>query len=554
MSVALAGIITVASVGSAYATTLVNNSMPLMSVDNNTSVHTIAILEKECVQNDCTEKGCTAVAMKNDVVNAKFVSKELENVLKLEAAKKEEEKEQKKQAKLAKKKAKELEEQKEKEAIFHGYTNVGIADVADYVNIRKTASTDSEKIGKLHADAICQVIRKTEDGWYKIQSGEVKGYVSAEYVLVGEEAEERALSLATTKAVVNADILVVRSKPSTESDAVAKVRQGYEFEVIEEKKEWIKVSYKETECYVYAEFVDLKETTLSIADAIELRDEEREEEQEKEREAQENINRENGFKAEDFDWDELKDVEATDAQREIVDFAMEYLGNPYVYGGTSLTDGTDCSGFTQSVYGNFGYYLNRTSRDQTKNGTKVDMEDIQPGDLLFYSYNGTIGHVAIYAGDGKIVHASTEETGIIVSDAFHNEPTCAVRILEEDDVVVSSKKSKTTTTKKSKTTTTKNTKTTKENSEEEETTKKSTSKKSKTTTKNSKKADSEEKTTKATKKSSKKTTTEDIEEETTKKTSSKKTSTKKSSTKKSSTKKSATESTEEETTKKSSKN
>lgn len=115
---------------------------------------------------------------------------------------------------------------------------------------------------------------------------------------------------------------------------------------------------------------------------------------------------------------------------DVVNYALQFVGNPYVYGGTSLTNGTDCSGFTMSVFAHFGYSLNRSSRDQIYNGTNIGIYEVQPGDLLFYNNGGsTIGHVALYIGNGQIVHASTERTGIIVSNAYYQTPCGATRIL-----------------------------------------------------------------------------------------------------------------------------
>ncbi|MDO4521670.1 MAG: NlpC/P60 family protein [Eubacteriales bacterium] len=113
--------------------------------------------------------------------------------------------------------------------------------------------------------------------------------------------------------------------------------------------------------------------------------------------------------------------------QQIVDYALQFVGNPYVYGGTSLTGGADCSGFTQSVFANFGIGLSRTAESQSYGGYAVDMSSLQPGDLLFYGDGGYIGHVAIYIGGGQIVHASTEETGIIVSSYNYSTPVAARR-------------------------------------------------------------------------------------------------------------------------------
>ena len=115
----------------------------------------------------------------------------------------------------------------------------------------------------------------------------------------------------------------------------------------------------------------------------------------------------------------------------IANFALNFVGNPYVWGGTSLTRGADCSGFVMSVYANFGIGLNRTSRAQASNGYVVGMGELQPGDLVFYAANGrSISHVAIYIGGGRVVHASTPRTGIIVSSVYHQTPCCARRIVK----------------------------------------------------------------------------------------------------------------------------
>ena len=113
--------------------------------------------------------------------------------------------------------------------------------------------------------------------------------------------------------------------------------------------------------------------------------------------------------------------------QEIANYAVQFVGNPYVYGGTSLTNGADCSGFTQSVMANFGIYIARTAADQAYGGTSVSISDIQPGDLLFYSDGSGISHVALYIGGGQIVHAATESQGIIISSYNYDSPVCAAR-------------------------------------------------------------------------------------------------------------------------------
>ena len=121
------------------------------------------------------------------------------------------------------------------------------------------------------------------------------------------------------------------------------------------------------------------------------------------------------------------DASSSDSLRQsVVNYALQFVGNPYVYGGTSLTNGTDCSGFTQSVLANFGISISRTAASQSGGGTAVDMSNLQPGDLLFYDNGSGIGHVSMYIGNGQVVHASNEQTGIIVSSVDYRT-ACAAR-------------------------------------------------------------------------------------------------------------------------------
>ena len=113
--------------------------------------------------------------------------------------------------------------------------------------------------------------------------------------------------------------------------------------------------------------------------------------------------------------------------QQIADYAVQFVGNPYVWGGTSLTNGADCSGFTLSVFANFGIGLSRTAESQSYGGTPVDFGSLQPGDLIFYNSTGSIDHVAIYIGGGQIVHAANSRKGIIISDAYYQTPVCARR-------------------------------------------------------------------------------------------------------------------------------
>lgn len=280
------------------------------------------------------------------------------------------------------------------ESIISEYKVLGVANVENYLNVRETPDTEGSILGKLPMNAGCEIL-ETLDGWYKISSGQVEGYVAAEYLLTGKEANERAKEALTTVAKVNADMLMVRQEMNTDCAILTRVAEGEEIEATGIYDGWIQVNIDDVIGYVAAEFVDVYDTLPK------------------------------GVTLEDLSANGAYSSTAV----ELIEYAKQFLGNPYVWGGTSLTNGTDCSGFTMRIFEHFGYGLNRTSREQAHNGTAVSLDEIQPGDLLFYSHGGSIGHVAIYIGSGQIIHASTERTGIIIGNAFYTTPTCARRIL-----------------------------------------------------------------------------------------------------------------------------
>jgi cell wall-associated NlpC family hydrolase len=280
------------------------------------------------------------------------------------------------------------------ESVISSYKVLGVANVTNYLNVREEASLDGKILGKLPMNAGCEIL-ETLDGWYKVSSGNVEGYVSAEFLLTGKEANERAKDALATVAKVNADMLMVREEPNTECTILTRVAQDEEIEVVEVLSGWVKVNIDNKTGYVCADYVDVYDTLpkgvtlkeLSYGDGV------------------------------------------SSTAIELIEYAKQFLGNPYVYGGTSLTNGTDCSGFTMRIYQHFGYSLSRTSRQQAHNGRRVSLSEIQPGDLLFYNHGSQIGHVAIYIGNGQIIHASTERTGIIIGNAYYTTPACATRIL-----------------------------------------------------------------------------------------------------------------------------
>ena len=221
-------------------------------------------------------------------------------------------------------------------SVVEGYSLLGVVEAENgYINIREEMSTDSEVVGKIRKDAICEVV-SIEDGWCEIESGDIKGYISNDYLITGVDANEKAEAM---------------------------MAEGKELETAITMTE-----------YRYGKGV-------------------------------------------------------TDIQMEICEYARQFVGNPYVWGGTSLTKGADCSGFTLSVYRKYGVSLPHSSKAQANCGTRIDVSEVQPGDLVFYG-GKNIHHVAMYIGNGQVVHAQSAKTGIVVTSMYYNTPTRAARILE----------------------------------------------------------------------------------------------------------------------------
>lgn len=326
-----------------------------------------------------------------------------------------------------------------------------IADVTNYVNIRSMPSEEGEVLGKLYDNSVGTLLALPEE-WLFIESGSVQGYVKAEYVLTGEQAKDRADEVGKRLAEVTTTTLRVREEPSTESVVLGLIPGGDILAVLEETDGWIKVSIEEGEGYVSTEFLNVYTENVKAESAEEerIRLEKEEAERKKAEEAARKAIREKEAaakaKAETSnkktqstattvkqetsvkqDTNTKQDVPATDSDlgRKIADYGLQFVGNPYVYGGTSLTKGTDCSGFVMSVYAHFGISLPRTSGEQGKSGVSVgSIDNAQAGDLVWYS-----GHIAIYTGNGKVVHASNAKEGIKTSNADYRKILGVRRII-----------------------------------------------------------------------------------------------------------------------------
>lgn len=297
------------------------------------------------------------------------------------------------------------------------FKNLVIAKVNDYVNVRSIPSEEGEIVGKLYNKSVGSFIEE-EDGWYKISSGSVEGYVKGEFCVTGEEAVDYAKEVGTRIATVTTTTLKVREQPGLDETVLGLVPIDDELIVTEELDGWVKVNIEEGDGYVSLDYVTLS-TEFVKAESIAEEKARLAKEEEARRAAKEAAkkkaaeNAASGAKTEDGGKTYASPTGSTGA--DVVQFAKQFVGNPYVYGGTSLTNGADCSGFVMSVYKNFGVSLPHSSAADRNVGATVNgLENAQPGDIICYS-----GHVGIYAGNGQIVHASTSRTGIIVSSATY---------------------------------------------------------------------------------------------------------------------------------------
>lgn len=281
-----------------------------------------------------------------------------------------------------------------------GYNNLGMANVDGYLNVREQPTTESEILGKIPTNGACEIL-EVLDGWYKVTSGNVSGYVSAEFILTGDEAYNKAIEIQSEVAVVTCDVLNLRQQPTTDSEIMEQVPTGQELEIVAKRDDnWVEIKVDDvTAGFACTDFVEFR-VVLPV-----------------------------GFTMQEL---QVKIEEGITQKRvDVCEYAKQFLGNPYVWGGTSLTNGCDCSGFVKGVYEHFGYYLSRTSAAQAYNGTRVSLSELKPGDLVFYASGSTINHVAMYIGNGQIIQAKSEKYGIVISGFDYRSPYCAVRIIND---------------------------------------------------------------------------------------------------------------------------
>jgi len=310
------------------------------------------------------------------------------------------------------------------------YANFAIADVSDYVNVRKEPTTDSEIVGKIYDGAVAQILSTAgpSDDWFQITSGSVEGYIKSEFFIYGEDAVSVIDDYVTRYVEVHADRLNVRKAQSTDAERIGYAGNGEKMQLLEDCGEWMHVQYTPAiDGYVAAQYVTVAEE-FAYAKTLE--------EEQAQRDALLAMEQRQG-ETEAAAPEMLKEIvfpnttytSNAELRQAIINYAMQFVGNRYVHGGQSLVSGTDCSGFTCYVLKDFGYSISRTPGGQLASaGRSIDYSQIQPGDIICYSSNGgkSCTHVALYIGDGQIVHAANSRKGVITSAADY-EPIIGIR-------------------------------------------------------------------------------------------------------------------------------
>ncbi len=289
-----------------------------------------------------------------------------------------------------------------------------VANAEGKLRVREDANTDSEIVGKMYENSVAEILEQGDE-WTKIESGSVTGYVSNEFLLFGDDAGAYITENYEYCATVEVGSLNVREEQSTESECIGAVSGGKELTVISETEEWVEIQYTEDMVgYVSKEYVTIG-WNYPVAISIE------------EEQAMIAATQAQQAAAQSDVPPVPTSAEGLALGQQIANYACRFTGNPYAAGGTSLTDGADCSGFVMSVYAQFGYSLPRTTSGQAASGTAVSLDAVQPGDIICYS-----GHVGIYIGGGQIVHASTENGGIRISNMSYSNfsPYGARRIVQ----------------------------------------------------------------------------------------------------------------------------
>ena len=320
------------------------------------------------------------------------------------------------------------------------YKNLGVSNVSNYLNVRDKASErDGKIIAKLPSNAGCDILETTDDGWYKIRSGKITGYVKSEYILTGQQAEDKAMQVAKLMAIANTDGVNVRSEPNTESSIWTQIASSEKFLVASQQDGWVEIELDDSTAFISSDYVDVKyglNEAIPYTPVVEApakgngsTGSSKPSGGTTSKPGKGGSSKPSGGSANDgAAGSSAGSVSSKRAQ--IANYAVQFVGNPYVWGGTSLTNGADCSGFTMSVMAHFGVSLPHSSSAQAGCGKSIKSSQMRPGDLVFYSGSGGgINHVALYIGNGQVVHASSKRTGIKISSWNYRSPSKIVNVL-----------------------------------------------------------------------------------------------------------------------------
>ena len=284
------------------------------------------------------------------------------------------------------------------------YDHLVISKVTNYLNVRSSPADEGDKniIGKMPSKAAGDIL-ETLDGWYKIRSGSITGYITSDpqYTATGQEAIDLATQAASLMAIVRTDRLNVRMEPNTDSKIWTQISKEERYPVEKQLDGWVQIDLDTGDSGNGEEndgaYISTRDNNVDVQYAL--------------------------TEAIKFSPMEETANQQASLRSKIVNYALKFVGNPYVWGGTSLTNGADCSGFTQSVLRNFGISVPRVSREQANTGKGIKSSDMRPGDLIFYTNSkGTINHVAMYIGNGQIVHAASRRSGIKISTWNYRTP------------------------------------------------------------------------------------------------------------------------------------
>ena len=333
------------------------------------------------------------------------------------------------------------------------YANKAVADIysTTTLNIRKKGSTNAKIVGKMKKGNIATVLKKGSE-WSKVRSGNVTGYVKNQYLVFGDEIENFAKQNVKKVAKVQTETLRVRKKASTNSKIVTLVSEDDKLKVKKQTDDWAKVKVDGQTGYVSKDYAKV---TYSFGKAKSMKQIQAEQEaKEAKKRAEEaarsksvsttsgnhtsNAGTTSGSTTGSAQTTKKASVSVSSSGSSatgsrIASYAQQFVGNPYRYGGNSLTSGIDCSGFTQQVMAKFGYSISRTSSSQSGDGRAVSTSNLRAGDLVFYGNGGSIDHVALYIGGGQVVHASNSAPyprgGIKISNVNYRTPICARRVI-----------------------------------------------------------------------------------------------------------------------------